>query len=314
MIEEAEKKGLLNEEKIVIEASSGNTGIGLSLVCALKGYKCIIAMPESASMERRKIMQAFGAEILLTPAERGTDGAIETVYEIWRNNPDKYYCTDQFNNDANWLSHYKTTASEILRDTEGKVTHVVCGLGTTGTAMGIARFVRDNNLPIKVIGVEPNPGHKIQGLKNMKESYPPSIYKKNLLEKIINVDDEEAFYWARKLAKVEGIFVGMSSGAALAGALKLAETLDEGLIVVIFPDGGERYLSTPLWSFEIVRKEFPKEVDLFLTNTLSGKREAFYPLIEKEVKIYTCGPTLNTRPHIGLYRRLITTDILKSFY
>jgi len=313
MIEEAEKKGLLTKDKIVIEASSGNTGIGLSLVCAVKGYKCIIAMPESASIERRKIMQAYGAEILLTPAEKGTDGAIETVYEIWRNNPDKYYCTDQFNNDANWLSHYKTTAPEILRDTEGKVTHVVCGLGTTGTAMGIARFVRDNNLPIKVIGVEPNPGHKIQGLKNMKESYPPSIYKKSLLEKVINIDDEEAFYWARKLAKEEGIFVGMSSGAALAGALKLAETLDEGLIVVIFPDGGERYLSTPLWSFETIGKDLPKTVDLFLTNTFSGKREAFYPLIDKEVKIYTCGPTLNTRPHIGLYRRLITVDILKGF-
>lgn len=313
MIEEAEKRGLLTPEKIVIEASSGNTGIGLSLVCAVKGYKCIIAMPESASIERRKIMQAFGAEILLTPAEKGTDGAIEIVYEIWRNNPDKYYCTDQFNNEANWLSHYKTTAPEIFRDTEGRVTHVVCGLGTTGTAMGIAKFAKDNRLPFKVVGVEPNPGHKIQGLKNMKESYPPSIYDKKLLEKIINVDDEDAFYWARKLAKEEGIFVGMSSGAALAGAIKLAEEIDEGLIVVIFPDSGERYLSTPLWSFEIPKKEPGKEIDLILTNTFSGKREPFYPLTNREVKIYTCGPTLNTRPHIGLYRRLITADILKGF-
>ncbi|HEA84343.1 MAG TPA: cysteine synthase, partial [Thermodesulfobacterium geofontis] len=313
MIEEAEKKGLLTPEKTVIEASSGNTGIGLSLVCAVKGYRCIIAMPESASIERRKIMQAFGAEILLTPADKGTDGAIETVYEICRKDPDKYYCPDQFNNDAIWLSHYKTTAPEILKDTEGKVTHVVCGLGTTGTAMGIARFAKDKKLPFKVIGVEPNPGHKIQGLKNMKESYSPSIYKKGLLEKIINVNDEEAFYWARKLAKEEGIFVGMSSGAALAGALKLAEEIDEGLIVVIFPDGGERYLSTPLWSFETHKKEALKEADLILTNTFSGKREPFYPLDNKTVKIYTCGPTLNARPHIGLYRRLITVDILKNY-
>jgi len=313
MIEEAEKRGLLTPEKIVIEASSGNTGIGLSLVCAVKGYRCVIAMPESASIERRKIMQAFGAEILLTPAEKGTDGAIEAVYEILRNNPDKYYCTDQYNNSANWLSHYKTTAPEILRDTEGKVTHVVCGLGTTGTAMGIARFAKDNRLSLKVVGVEPNPGHKIQGLKNMKESYPPSIYDKKLLEKVINVEDEEAFYWARRLAKEEGIFVGMSSGAALAGAIKLAEELKEGLIVVIFPDGGERYLSTPLWSFETNKKEPYKEVDLILTNTFSGKREPFYPLKNGEVKIYTCGPTLNAEPHIGLYRRLITADILKSY-
>ena len=246
MIEEAERKGLLTPEKTVIEASSGNTGIGLSLVCAVKRYRCIIAMPESASIERRKIMQAFGAEILLTPAEKGTDGAIETVYEICRKDPDKYYCPDQFNNDANWLSHYKTTAPEILKDTEGKVTHVVCGLGTTGTAMGIARFAKDKGQLFKVIGIEPNPGHRIQGLKNMKESYSPSIYRKELLEKVINVDDEEAFYWTRKLAKEEGIFVGMSSGAALAGALKLVEEIDEGLIVVIFPDGGEISLNTAL--------------------------------------------------------------------
>jgi len=313
MIEDAEKKGLLTPEKTVIEASSGNTGIGLSLVCAVKGYKCMIVMSESASIERRKIMQAFGAEIFLTPAEKGTDGAIEAVYELLRKFPDKYFCPDQYNNPANWLSHYHSTGPEIWRDTEGKVTHVVCGLGTTGTAMGIARFAKDNNFPFKVIGVEPNPGHKIQGLKNMKESYPPSIYNKKLLEKVINVEDEEAYYWARRLAKDEGIFVGMSSGAALAGALKIAEEIDEGLIVVIFPDGGERYLSTPLWSFNISRISSETEADLILTNTFSGKREPFYSSTPYEVKIYSCGPTLNIRPHIGLYRRLLTVDILKNY-
>jgi len=313
MIEDAEKKGILNPKKVVIEASSGNTGIGLALVCTIKGYKCIIVMPESVSIERRKLMQAFGAEILLTPGDLGTDGAIETVYEMLRKYPEKYFCPDQFNNPANWISHYKTTGPEIWRDTEGKVTHVVCGLGTTGTAMGIAHFARDNNLPFKVIGVEPKVGHKIQGLKNMKESYPPSIYDKKLLERVINVDDEEAFYWTRRLAKEEGIFVGMSSGAALAGAIKLAEKIKEGLIVVIFPDGGERYLSTPLWSFEIKGMDFTREVDLILTNTLSGKKEIFKPLNEKLVKIYTCGPTLNARPHIGIYRRLLTVDILKNY-
>lgn len=309
MIEDAEKKGILTPDKIIIEASSGNTGIGLALVSAVKGYKCVIAMPESASVERRKIIQAFGAEVLLTPAEKGTDGAIEAVYELLRNYPERYFCPDQFNNPANWMSHYYTTGPEIWRDTEGKVTHVVCGLGTTGTAMGIARYAKDNKLPFKVIGVEPYPKHKIQGLKNMKESFPPSIYDKRLLEKVINVEDEEAFYWARWLAREEGIFVGISSGAALAGALKLAETLEEGLIIVIFPDGGERYLSTPLWQVVPKREETP----LTIFNTLSSKREPFFPVKNSTIKIYTCGPTLNLPPHIGLYRRLLTVDVLKNY-
>ena len=311
MIESAEKQGQLTKDKIVIEASSGNTGIGLALVCTLKGYKCMIAMAESASIERRKIMQAFGAEILLTPAEKGTDGAIERVYELIRNEPDKYFCPDQYTNPANWQAHFFTTAPEIWRDTQGKVTHVVCGLGTTGTAMGIARFFKEKAPRVKVIGVEPNPGHKIQGLKNMKESYPPSIFDRKLLEKVVNVDDEEAFYWTRWLAKNEGIFAGMSSGAALAGALKVAETLEEGLIVVILPDGGERYLSTPLWSLSTAKSPKDKAV-VVITNTFSGKREEFVP-DGKKVKIYSCGPTLDDSPHIGIYRRLLTVDVLKSF-
>jgi cysteinyl-tRNA synthetase len=308
MIEEAEKAGELTPEKVVVEASSGNTGIGLALVCAIKGYRCLIAMSEAASIERRKIMQAFGADILLTPADKCTDGAIETVYELARNHPDKYFCTDQYNNPANWKAHYNGTAPEIWRDTEGKVTYVVCGLGTTGTAMGIARFAKEKNLPFKVIGVEPGVGHHIQGLKNMKESYPPGIYDRSLLERVYTVQDEEAFYWTRSLARKEGLFVGMSSGAALAGALKLAQEIEEGLIVVIFPDGGERYLSTQLWSFPHLQQQAP----LFLFNTLTRRREAISPE-EEEIKIYTCGPTLNTTPHIGFYRRLLTVDVLKRF-
>jgi len=309
MIEDAEAKGILTKDKIVIEPSSGNTGIGLSLVCAVKGYKCMIAMPESASIERRKIMQAFGAEIILTPAKLGTDGAIQYVYDLVRENPKKYYCPDQFNNPANWKAHFRTTGPEIWAQTEGKVRYVVCGLGTSGTAMGISRYAKDFGLPIKVVGVEPLPGHKIQGLKNMKESFPPGIFDRTLLEKTIYISDEEAFEMARWLARKEGIFVGMSSGCALAGALKLAEEIEEGLIVVIFPDSGERYLSTPLWSIE---KEDLK-ADLILLNLLSGKREPFIPLKSFKVKIYTCGPTLNIRPHLGLYRRLLTADLVKRF-
>ncbi|MFN3920796.1 MAG: cysteine synthase [Caldimicrobium sp.] len=309
MIEEAETKGLLTSNKVVIEASSGNTGIGLAMVCAAKGYRCVIAMPESASIERRKVMQAFGAEIILTPAQKGTDGAIEFVYDLVRAEPEKYFCPDQFNNPANWQMHYRTTGPEIWAQTEGKVTYVVSALGTTGTAMGIARFALDNKLPFKVVGIEPFPGHKIQGLKNMKESFPPGIFDRKILHKIINVHDEEAYEMARWLAKKEGIFVGMSSGAALAGALKLAQEIEEGLIVVIFPDNGERYLSTPLWTFE--RKEIDR--DLIIFNTLSQKKEPFIPKEPPLVKIYTCGPTLNLRPHIGLYRRLLTADILKRY-
>lgn len=309
MIEDAEAKGVLTKDKIVVEASSGNTGIGLSLVCAVKGYKCMIAMPESASVERRKIMQAFGAEIILTPAKKGTDGAIEFVYDLVRENPDKYFCPDQFNNPANWQAHYRKTAPEVWAQTEGKVRYVVCGLGTTGTAMGVARYAKDLGLPLKVVGIEPYPGHKIQGLKNMKESFPPGIFDRALLDRVINVSDEEAYEMARWLAKKEGIFVGMSSGCALAGALKLAEEIDEGLIVVIFPDSGERYLSTPLWSFE----EKEAKADLILSNLLSGKREPFIPLEKAKLKLYTCGPTLNIRPHLGLYRRLLTADLLKRY-
>ena len=308
MIEAAEESGELTREKTIIEASSGNTGIGLALVSAVKGYRCLIAMSEGASIERRKIMRAFGAEILLTPAEKSTDGAIEAVYELARKYPDKYYLTDQFNNPANWRAHYQGTAPEIWRDTQGKVTHVVAGMGTTGTLMGLARFFRDREYPVKVIGVEPYPGHQIQGLKNMKESYPPGIFDKKLLDKILNVPDEEAFELTRRLAREEGIFVGMSSGAALYGALELAKELEEGLIVVIFPDGGERYLSTRLWAFEDVPQK-----GLRFNNTLRRKVEAFEPLVEGEVKIYTCGPTVHRRPHLGLYRRMMTADLLKRY-
>ncbi len=306
MVEAAEASGELTREKTIIEASSGNTGIGLSLVAAVKGYRCLIAMSEGASVERRKIMRAFGADILLTPAEKGTDGAIEAVYELARKEPTKYFLTDQFNNPANWKAHYSGTAPEIWEGTKGQVTHVVAGMGTTGTLMGLARFFRDQAIPVKVIGVEPYPGHKIQGLKNMKESYPPGIFERHLLDRILHVHDEEAFELTRRLAKEEGIFVGMSSGAALAGALELAKELSHGLIVVIFPDGGERYLSTPLWTFEDVI-----EGRLRFTNTLTRRKDVFRPLQDKQVKIYTCGPTVHRRPHLGLYRRMVTADLLK---
>jgi len=247
MIEGAEKRRELTKNKIVLEATSGNTGIGLALVCVVKKYKLLLTMPESVSVERRKILKALGAEILLTSAKDGTDGAIEKAYEMARKN-NKYWLADQFNNPDNWKAHYYGTAEEIWQDTDGKITHFVGSIGTTGTLMGVSKRLKKYNPKIQIIGVEPFLGHKIQGLKNMKEAYKPGIYDKTRLDKKINVNDANAYEMARKIAKKEGIFVGMSSGAAMFGALQVIKGLEKGLVVVLFPDGGERYLSTNLFN------------------------------------------------------------------
>ena len=247
MIEGAEKRRELTKNKIVLEATSGNTGIGLALVCVVKKYKLLLTMPESVSVERRKILKALGAEILLTSAKDGTDGAIEKAYEMARKNK-KYWLADQFNNPDNWKAHYYGTAEEIWQDTDGKITHFVGSMGTTGTLMGVSKRLKKHNPKIQIIGIEPLLGHKIQGLKNMKEAYKPGIYDKTLLDKKINVNDANAYEMARKIAKKEGIFVGMSSGAAMFGALQVIKGLEKGLVVVLFPDGGERYLSTNLFT------------------------------------------------------------------
>lgn len=275
MIKEAEESGELTPDKIVLEATSGNTGIGMAMVCAVKGYRCMLVMPESASIERRKIMQAYGAEILLTPAKRSTDGAIEQAYAMAREHPDRYFLTDQFNNDANWRAHYLTTGPEIWEQTDGEVTDVVATLGTSGTAMGLCKYFADQHPEVRVTAMEPFYGHKIQGLKNMKESYKPGIFDKNLPYQIITVPDEEAFKMARLLARREGIFVGMSSGAAFCAALTRAEQLKEGTVVVIFPDGGERYLSTQLFTAE--QPEEPKVPEIKFFNSLSRRKEVFKP-------------------------------------
>lgn len=246
MIEGAEKRKELNKNKIVLEATSGNTGIGLALVCTVKKYKLLLTMPESASVERRKILKILGAEILLTPAKDGTDGAIEKAYEMARKNK-KYWLVDQFNNPDNWKAHYDGTAKEIWQDTNGKITHFIGSMGTTGTLMGVSKRLKKYNPKIQIIGVEPFLDHKIQGLKNMKEAYKPGIYDKTQLDKKINVKDEDAYEMTRKIAKQEGIFVGMSSGAAMFGASEVIKGLKRGLVVVLLPDGGERYLSTNLF-------------------------------------------------------------------
>ncbi len=248
MIEAGERSGELTKDKIVLEATSGNTGIGLAMVCAAKGYRCLLVMPESASVERRKIMQAYGARDSADPGRPGTDGAIEKAYAMAREYPDRYFLTDQFNNEANWQAHYNQTAPEIWQQTGGQVTHMVATLGTSGTVMGLCAWFQEFQPQVQIIAVEPHLGHKIQGLKNMKESYKPGIFDKSAPDRIVNIDDDEAFETASKLARQEGILVGMSSGAAMFAALEMARELEQGLIVAILPDGGERYLSTPLFT------------------------------------------------------------------
>ncbi len=306
MIEAGEKSGELTQEKTVIEATSGNTGIGLALVCAVKGYRLLLAMSESASAERQMILRARGAKILLTPGHLGTDGAIEEVYRLVLENPGIYFMTDQFNNEANWQSHYHGTAPEIWEQTHGKVDKIVATLGTSGTLMGLSRRMRAYDSSVQIIGVEPFLGHKIQGLKNMKESYHPEIFDKTLLHKMVNIEDEPAFDMARQLAVEEGIFVGMSSGAAMVATLKEAARMTSGTIVAILPDSGERYLSTPLFTVR-------EKIDLRLFNTLSRSKEPFEPLVEGKVSMYSCGLTAYARMHLGECRRFVFSDLLSRY-
>lgn len=308
MIEAGEKSGELTKDKIVLEATSGNTGIGLSMVCAARGYRCQLIMPESASIERRRIMEAYGAEIVLTSARRATDGAIEKSYTLAREFPDLYYLTDQYNCEANWQAHYRGTAPEIWEQTGGKVTHVIATLGTTGTAMGLSRWFREHHPEVEVIAVEPFLGHAIQGLKNMMESYRPTIFDKKLPHKIINVGDDDAFATARELAEKEGVFAGMSSGAAVYAAIEQAGTLDSGVIVAILPDGGERYLSTPL--FRAKKKIEGEEPTLRFYNTMTRKKEIFRPISDEKITFYACGPTAYESPNLAHCRRLVVADLM----
>jgi len=248
MIEAAEKEGKLTKDKIILEPTSGNTGIGLAIVAAVKGFKVLFVMPESVSEERKRILKAFGAELLLTQKEKRIDGAIEQAYEMVKKEPNKYFMPDQFNNKYNLLAHYETTAEEIWRDTDGKVDAIVAAMGTTGTVMGTGKRLKELNPNVKIIGVEPYLGHKIQGMKSMKEAYRPGIYNRKGMDEKVYIKDEDAYETARQLALKEGLLVGMSSGAVMFVALQKAKELSKGkVIVAILPDTGERYLSTVLF-------------------------------------------------------------------
>jgi cysteinyl-tRNA synthetase len=311
MIEAAEASGELTRDKVILEATSGNTGIGLALVGTVKGYKVLLAMSEAVSQERCQILAALGAEFLRTPARLGTDGAIEAVYRLRRKDPDKYYIPDQYNNPANPLAHYNGTAPEIWDQTGGRITHLVATMGTSGTLMGMSRRLRELNPEIRIIGVEPYLGHKIQGLKNMKEAYRPGIFDRKMLTEKVNIKDEDAYATSRLLAREEGLFVGMSAGAAAYVALQLARELPRGVIVTILPDGGERYLSTTLFrsSVSMARRE-PK---LELYDTLTRVQRPFEPLTSGKVTMYSCGPTVNAEPTLGLLRRVVVADLLRRY-
>ncbi len=247
MIRKAVEDGSLTPGKIILEATSGNTGIGLAMVGAAMGYPVKLTMPQCVSMERRGVLQAFGAELVLTPPKEGTDGAIRKAHEILRESPDQYFMPNQFQNCNNLLAHYETTGPEIWEQTGGTVDAFVAGMGTTGTLMGVGRRLKEKNPKVAIVGIEPTEKHTIQGLKNMTESMVPAIYQPDRLDEKVTVTDEEAFDMTRRLVSQEGIFAGMSSGAALAGAFKVAGSMKHGTVVVLLPDRGDRYLSTMLF-------------------------------------------------------------------
>ncbi|MEJ2695776.1 MAG: cysteine synthase A [Candidatus Sulfobium sp.] len=248
MVKDAEESGRLKRGDAILEATSGNTGIGLAMVGAAKGYRVRLVMPECVSLERRKVLEAFGAEVVLSPGKEGTDGAIKLAHRMMEESPEGYFMPNQFDNPANIKAHYETTGREVIEQTGGDMDVFVAGMGTTGTLMGAGRRIKEFDRKIRIVGVEPILGHRVQGLKNMKESIVPGIYDQSALDEKINVNDDDAFETTRMLAVKEGIFAGMSSGAALFGALKIAGQMKKGRIVVILPDRGDRYLSTALFT------------------------------------------------------------------
>jgi cysteine synthase B len=247
MIEQAEREGTLTPGKTILEPTSGNTGIGLAMIGAVKGYPVEIVMSEAVSMERRKMIQAFGATVTLTDAKLGTDGAILKARQLVKDFPDRYFMPDQFSNHYNQLAHYDGTAVEILEQTRGEVDYFVSSLGTSGTLMGVGLALKERLPGVKIVSAHPVRGHYIQGLKNLEEAIVPAIYDPAKIDRHIMVESEDAFDLARRVALEEGIFAGMSSGAALWAARVLATEVEAGTIVTILPDRGDKYLSTGLF-------------------------------------------------------------------
>ncbi len=253
MLDDAEERGILTPDKIIIEPTSGNTGIGLAMLSALKGYRCELVMPESMSVERRRIMRAYGARLTLTPAEKGTDGARDYVKIKVTENPEKYFWPNQYDNPANWQAHYENTALEILEATDSKITHFVAGLGTSGTLMGVARRLKEKIPDVTIVSVEPKPDSFFQGLRNLDTQYIPGIFDSSFIDKRLQVSEIDAQSMTRSMSLLEGIFCGQSSGATMWGAVTISKELHgkgtkDALIVVLLADSGQRYISSRLFT------------------------------------------------------------------
>ena len=247
MIAEGERAGALTPGKVILDATSGNTGIAYAMIGAARGYKVRLCVPENVTPERKRILRAFGAEIVFTDPMDGSDGAILRAKAMYAADPDQYFYPDQYNNPANWQAHYDTTAPEIIEQTGGRLTHFVAGLGTSGTFVGVGRRLREYNTGIRLISVQPDsPLHGLEGLKHMETAIVPGIYDPTIADEDLAVGTEEAFELTRRLAR-QGIFVGISSGANLAGALRVAREASNAIVVVVFCDGGEKYLSERFW-------------------------------------------------------------------
>jgi cysteine synthase B len=249
MILDGEASGKLTHDKTIIDATSGNTGIAYAMVGAALGYKVKLCMPENASPERKLILRALGAELVLTSPLESTDGAIREVRRLYAEDPDRYFYPDQYSNDGNWRAHYDTTAPEIIEQTGGRITHFVAGLGTSGTFVGTGRRLRKFSPAIKLISFQPEgPFHGLEGLKHMESAIVPAIYDPTLADADLRIETERAYRMVRRLAREEGMLAGISSGAAVAAMLDVAKTIDRGVIVTVFPDGAEKYLNESFWT------------------------------------------------------------------
>lgn len=251
MIMEGERSGRLTPNKILLDATSGNTGIAYAMIGAACGYRVALCLPLNANEERKRLLRAFGAELILTDPRQSSDGAILKARELYAANPDTYFYPDQYNNNANWQAHYNSTGPEIWRQTKGRITHFVAGLGTSGTFMGTGRFLRHTAPHVRLISMQPDsPFHGLEGMKHMETAIVPGIYDPGLADEAREVGTEDAHIMVKRLAREEGILVGISSAANLIAALQVADELEEGVVVTIFCDNGDRYLSERFWREE----------------------------------------------------------------
>jgi S-sulfo-L-cysteine synthase (O-acetyl-L-serine-dependent) len=248
IILEAERAGLMSKEKVLIDSTSGNTGIAYAMICAARGYRVKLFMPSNASLERKRILHAYGAEIVLTNPMEGSDGAIRQVRQMSAENPSRYFYANQYDNPANWRAHYNSTGPEIFEQTGGRITHFVAGLGTSGTFVGTARRLKELNPTVRCVSFQPDsPFHGLEGLKHMPTAIKPGIYDPTIADENLEISTEAAYAMTLKLAREEGLLVGVSSGAAMVAVLKVAERLSDGVVVTVFPDSGDKYLSERFW-------------------------------------------------------------------